>query len=168
MHRSERRRETMATIFVQIAAYRDSECIPTIADLFQKAARPADVSVGVCWQFWPGRDPANVELDSFGNRVRVHNVDARKSRGVCWARHQAEQFFAGEDYVLQVNSHTRFVPNWDDLMCEELARCDASKAALTCNPPAYRPPASLEAHPRPIVRRAAPFNERRDLRCPAE
>src|SRR5215472_10762002 len=80
------------TIFVQIAAYRDSECISTITDLFQKAAKPDDLSVGVCWQFLPGVDPETLALNSFQNRVRVLGVDAAKSRGVCWARHQAEQF----------------------------------------------------------------------------
>jgi predicted 2-oxoglutarate/Fe(II)-dependent dioxygenase YbiX len=153
------------TIFVKIAAYRDSECLPTISDLFQKAARPENVSVGVCWQFLPDLDPENLDLSSFPNRVRVFGVDARMSRGVCWARHEAEQFYDGEDYVLQSDSHSRFVANWDDLMCAELARCNASKAALTCNPPPYYPPNSLEPNPRPIVKRAAPFNDRGDMRC---
>jgi len=156
------------TIFVQLAAYRDSECVPTILNLFQKAARPDDISVGVCWQFLPGLDPANLDLHSFQNRVRVLSVDARTSRGVCWARHLAEQFYDGEDYFLQVDSHTRFVPNWDDLMREELARCDSTKAVLTCNPPRYYPPDRLEPNPRPMVKRASPFMAGGDIRCQAE
>ena len=52
-------------------------------------------------------------------RVQVLSVDTGKSRGVCWARHQAEQFYNGADYVLQIDSHTRFVQNWDELMYAE-------------------------------------------------
>ena len=156
------------TIFVQIAAYRDSECVPTIADLFQKAARPGNISVGVCWQFLPGIDTENLPIDSFAKQVRVLGVAANKSRGVCSARHQAEQFFNGEDYVLQIDSHTRFVPNWDELMREELARCSGPRAALTCNPPRYYPPGQVEPNPRPMVKRAAPFMPGGDIRCQAE
>src|SRR6185295_8729411 len=104
-------------------------------------------------------------LDSHQDRARVFNADAGESRGVCWARHQAEQFFDGEDYVLQIDSHTRFVPQWDDLMREELARCNTAKAVLSCNPPPYLPPDSLEQNPRPIVKRAVPFNRHGDMRC---
>jgi hypothetical protein len=158
----------MTTIFVHIAAYRDSECLPTISDLFQKAARPQNVSVGVCWQFLPGVDPETLNLGSFRERVRVVSIDARKARGVCWARQQAEQFFNGEDYVLQTDSHMRFVPNWDRLMCEELTRCEDPRAVLSCNPPAYLPPDQLEPNPRPMVKRAAPLAPPGDIRCRAE
>jgi hypothetical protein len=158
----------MKTIFVQIAAYRDSECVPTISDLFQKAARPGNISVGVCWQFLPGLDPENLDLDSFLNRVRVLSVDASRSRGLCWARHQAEQFFNGEDYVLQIDSHMRFVPSWDDLMCAELARCNASKAVLSCNPPPYHPPDRLEPNPRPLPKRPGLFMPSGDNKPQAE
>jgi hypothetical protein len=156
------------TIFVQIAAYRDAECLPTIADLFQKAAAPGNISVGVCWQYLPGVDSVTLDVAAFQDRVRVLSVAADKSRGVCWARYQAEQFYADEDYILQIDSHTRFVSNWDALMCDQLARCGDSKAVLTCNPPPYQPPDCLEQNPRPIVKRAAPFNGRGDMRCVAE
>jgi Glycosyltransferase (GlcNAc) len=158
----------MSSIFVQIAAYRDLECRPTIIDLFQKAARPRDISVAVCWQFMPGVESETLDLDPFASQVRVLSVDARKTGGVCWARQQAEQFFGGEDHVLQIDSHMRFVANWDDLMREELMRCRDPKAVLTCNPPAYLPPNELEPNPRPMVKRAAPLKPPGDIRCTAE
>ena len=38
-------------IFVQIASYRDPECQWTVKDLFEQAAHPERVFVGICWQF---------------------------------------------------------------------------------------------------------------------
>jgi len=34
------------------------------------------------------------------------------SLGPCWARHLAQSLHNGEDYVLQIDSHMRFRPNW--------------------------------------------------------
>ncbi len=38
------------TIFVSIAAYRDDECKDTVSDLFERAARPDRIFVGVVQQ----------------------------------------------------------------------------------------------------------------------
>jgi hypothetical protein len=158
----------MTTIFVHVAAYRDAECLPTILDLFQKAAHPRNISVGLCWQFLPGVESDTLDFGSFNDRVRVVSIEAAKTGGVCWARNLVQQFFNNEDYVLQIDSHMRFVPNWDELMCRELSRCEYPKAALTCNPPPYHPPDQLEPNPRPMVKRASPLVPPGDIRCTAE
>ena len=49
-------------------------------------------------------------------------ADWRDAEGVCWARYQAQQLWDGEEYVLMIDSHMRFVPGWDDLMIKELAK----------------------------------------------
>ena len=38
-----------ASIFVSICSYRDSECQHTVKDLFDKAAYPGRISLGICW-----------------------------------------------------------------------------------------------------------------------
>jgi len=43
-------------IFVNIAAYRDTECQWTVKDLFEKARAPERIFVGLCWQFVPEED----------------------------------------------------------------------------------------------------------------
>jgi hypothetical protein len=158
----------MSTIFVQIAAYRDAECVPTIMDLFRKAAAPSNVAVGVCWQYLTGVDPETLAVAPYQDRVRMIRVDATTSRGVCWARHQAEQLYRGEDFVLQIDSHARFVPDWDVLMPAELLRCGAEKAVLSCNPPPYDPPDRLQSNPRPMPKRPGQFMGSGDIRCLAE
>jgi hypothetical protein len=44
---------------------------------------------------------------------------------------------------LQVDSHTRFVQNWDALLIGELAACNSAKPVLSCVPAAYTPPDNL-------------------------
>ena len=51
-------------IFVQIASYRDPDCQNTVKDLFEKAAHPERIFVGICWQFIKGEDD-----DCFRNAV---------------------------------------------------------------------------------------------------
>ena len=48
--------------------------------------------------------------------MRVVETDYKQSRGACWARHEAQKLYNGEDYVLQLDSHMRFVQGWD-LIC---------------------------------------------------
>ena len=40
-------------IFVQIAAYRDPELLPTIIDCVAKAKHKNDLTFGICWQKQP-------------------------------------------------------------------------------------------------------------------
>ena len=41
----------MNKIFVNIAAYRDPELIPTIKDMIEKAQNKKRLSIGICWQY---------------------------------------------------------------------------------------------------------------------
>src|SRR4051812_4520844 len=90
-------------IFVNIAAYRDPETAPTIADMFRKARYPNEVNVGLVLQTRLGDDCA-VRHD----RVGIMHVPADSARGPCWARHMGYRLWSGEDYVLQIDSHMRF------------------------------------------------------------
>jgi Glycosyltransferase (GlcNAc) len=125
-------------IFVQIAAYRDPELLPTLDDCIARAADASRLRFGVCWQ----RD----ESDSLGPyaadpRFRIVDVDYRRSLGVCWARHRLQQCYDGEEYTLQLDSHHRFVEGWDDrliAMLRDLQR-DCAKPLLTSYAPPYDP-----------------------------
>jgi glycosyltransferase involved in cell wall biosynthesis len=125
-------------IFVNIAAYRDPECRPTITDLFAKARYPHDINVGLVLQTLPGDDGALRH-----DRVNIVHLHADEARGPCWARHRGYQLWAGEDYVLQIDSHMRFSQDWDQLLFEQLARCASNKPILTTYPCAYEPPDTI-------------------------
>lgn len=105
-------------IFVQIASYRDPELVKTIEDMLSNAKNPKNITVGVCRQFHP--DDLFDNLDKFrkNKRFRIIDVPYLESKGVCWARNQVQQKYSGEEYTLQIDSHMRFAPNWDQTLIE--------------------------------------------------
>jgi peroxiredoxin/predicted 2-oxoglutarate/Fe(II)-dependent dioxygenase YbiX len=161
-----RRMKDHDRIFVQIASYRDRECQWTLKDLFEKAARPERISVGICWQFDPDldQDCFSIEPPRPG-QVRRIDVHARESRGVCWARQKTQELWAGEEYTLLTDAHMRFVPGWDEALIAELAECPSPKPLLSCNPPPYEPPDRLDENPMPTIRGIHPFQPDGTIRC---
>ena len=105
-------------IFVQIASYRDPELVKTIEDMLSNAKNPKNIIVGVCRQFHP--DDVFDNLDKFrkNKRFRIIDFPYLESKGVCWARNQVQQKYSGEEYTLQIDSHMRFAPNWDQTLIE--------------------------------------------------
>src|SRR5579871_6564801 len=150
----------MKTIFVQIPSYRDTECQWTVKDLFEKAKKPERINVGICWQYDPDTDQDCFQLSvepARASHVRISPFHWRESQGVCWARHQAEQLFDGEDYTLIIDSHMRFAPGWDERMIAELGECKSKKPVLSYHPAAYTPPDKLDAKAMPTVLCVTPF-----------
>ncbi|MER5605923.1 GlcNAc-transferase family protein [Micromonospora tulbaghiae] len=124
------------TIFVAIASYRDRELVPTVLDCLAKAARPEDVRIAVCWQHLGDEDISAIrDLP----QVDVQEYDARDSRGACWARDKTFQRYRGEDWLLQVDSHTRFAPDWDVRLIRMARETGAAKPVLTAYPASYEP-----------------------------
>ena len=98
-------------IFVQIASYRDSELVPTIRDLLDKAKNPKALTFGICWQ----RDEKE-SLKEFARqkRFRIIDVPWHESKGLCWARSLIQTLYKDEEWTLQLDSHHRFAENWDE------------------------------------------------------
>ena len=138
---------TSPRIFVQIASYRDPECQWTIKDLFTRAKYPDRVFVGVCWQFVAEEDADCFVVSTRPKQVRTLEFDASESRGVGWARHQTQKLWQGEEYVLQIDSHMRFVDDWDTKMIDMLGQCPSPKPILTTYPPGYKPPDTRLSEP---------------------
>ena len=150
--------DTTSCIFVQIASYRDTECQHTVKNLFERAAHPERVFVGICWQYDPEEDSTCFEVaPPRPDNVRISAYHWNESRGVCWARHEAQKLYKNEDYVLMIDSHIRFVESWDTLLIKELADCDAKKPLISCHPASYTPPNTLEFNPKPTIMRTQPI-----------
>jgi hypothetical protein len=103
-------------IFVQIASYRDPQIIPTIESMLENAKRPKNIIIGVARQFHPEDGFDDLSKYEKDERFRILNIPHTESKGVCWARHQVQQLYQGEEYTLQIDSHMRFEKNWDDEM----------------------------------------------------
>jgi len=121
-------------IFVQIAAYRDPQLIPTIENMLENAKRPKNLVIGVARQFHPEDGFDDLSKYEKDKRFRILNIPHTESKGVCWARHQVQQLYGGEEYTLQIDSHMRFEKNWDDemiKMIKQLQKKGHKKPLLT-------------------------------------
>jgi len=132
------------SIYIQIASYRDPELSNTIEDCINNADSPDDLVFGICLQ----RDIKGKEQENFYNkykedeRFRIIDVDYKKAKGVCWARHAVQQNYKGEDYTLQLDSHHRFVKGWDSRcikMLKQLQDDGFEKPLLTSYIPSFDP-----------------------------
>ncbi len=116
------------SIFVSIAAYRDPELAPTLRDCVQRARYPDDLHFGVCWQHG---DEETAPTEFRDPRLRVIDAPWQTSRGACWARAEAMKLWEGETFFLQIDSHHRFVQDWDARLLAHMEQSGAAKPLLS-------------------------------------
>lgn len=107
----------MGSIFVSIAAYRDRECNATLKSLFENADHPELIYPGVVEQ------NTNDDLEScaskdrlperFQRNVTLMSVPHTEARGPTYARYLCSTLFNGEQFMLQIDSHTLASKGWD-------------------------------------------------------
>lgn len=130
------------TIFIQIAAYRDPDLLNTLSDLLSKAKSPENLRFGIAWQH--SKEDEWDQLNDYLNddRFRILDIPYEDSRGACWARNMLQQLYSGETYTLQIDSHTRFIQNWDYELKKEhkrLVKKGIKKPLLTSYAPSFEP-----------------------------
>lgn len=128
------------TIFVQVASYRDPQLPITIDQMLERADNPEMFSFGICWQY-----DSTEDITKYDNnpkfRIRKHHYS--ESEGLGWARAITNELYDGEDLVLQIDSHHRFLKGWDTMMLE-----DYYQALQLCKKPVlstYLTPFRVEA-----------------------
>jgi hypothetical protein len=129
-------------IFIQIASYRDSELLPTIRDCIANAKYPENLRFGIAWQH--SEEDTWDTLDEFkdDSRFRIIDIPHTETKGTCWARYQIQQLWEDEKYTLQLDSHHRFVKNWDSIlikMVKDLQKAGYPKPLLTAYVTSYDP-----------------------------
>lgn len=117
------------TIFIHIAAYRDTELIHTINNALSRAQNQNRLIFGICLQ------DAKEIYDNFpyknNPRFRILYFHFNESKGCCWARNKVDSLIGNEDYILQIDSHMRFVQNWDTLLISYLSKCPSNNPILS-------------------------------------
>ena len=111
------------SIFISIASYQDPLLVSTIFGAYNNAKNKDELIFSICDQ---SDDPINIDDLDFADQVRYEHVNPVFSKGPCWARHRAQTFYQEEDYFLQIDSHTQFLPNWDELFKEALLKIEAA------------------------------------------
>jgi hypothetical protein len=152
------------TIFVQIASYRDPQLMPTLNDMFANAKDVKNLRLSICWQHGPEEtlemwqengfkivktvnDPRVYDLPVIhmsrdGAKLQVIDVHFHKTKGACWARNAIQQLYGKEKYTLQLDSHHRFAPVWDETlinMLESVRTKETPKPLLTAYIPSFDP-----------------------------
>lgn len=127
------------TIFIQIAAYRDPELIPTVKDCIAKALKPERLHFCIGWQYAEGE---NIDEIRTLPSVKIIEVPYKESKGACWIRRKIQDQYNGETYTLQLDSHHRFIEGWDTKaikMLKGLKKTGYNKPILTAYLPSYEP-----------------------------
>ena len=103
------------SIFISIASYQDPLLVSTIWSAYSNACNKKDLIFSICDQ---SDNPVKINELPFAQQIRYDHVDPLFAKGPCWARHRAQSFYAAEEYFLQIDSHTQFLPDWDILFIE--------------------------------------------------
>jgi hypothetical protein len=136
------------SIFIQIASYRDPQLVPTIKDCLEKAKYPENLVFCIAWQYSPDDKWDNLDEFRSDPRFKIIEIDYRQSQGACWARNKIQQCYDGETYTLQLDSHHRFIQDWDvELikMYKGLKKKGYAKPLLTGYIPSFDPDKDPEA-----------------------
>lgn len=129
-------------IFVQIASYRDPQLLLTIKDCIEKAAKPEKLVFSIAWQH--SAEDIWDNLDEYKNdkRFKILDINYKDSKGACWARNELQKQYDNEEYTLQIDSHMRFIENWDEeliSMYKKLVKKGHKKPLITSYASSFEP-----------------------------
>lgn len=122
------------SIFVQMTSYKNFDVVPTIKDCIEKCSNKDNLYFGLCLQ---QNEPAPNELNH--PRIKISVVPLGDSKGPSWARSQAQNFYEGQDYVLQIDAGSRFLPNWDVELIAAISSAGSQKPIITNFPNKFNP-----------------------------
>lgn len=118
-------------IFISIASYRDPQLPDTLKDCIANAKKPENLVFSICWQ---RGDSESLNEFKDDKRFKIIEIPAQDSKGTCWARSKIQENYDGEKYYLQLDSHHRFVKDWDTKcikMVKDLQKLGHKKPLLT-------------------------------------
>jgi hypothetical protein len=111
-------------IFISIASYRDDQCSDTINNLIQHSDHPERLTIVICQQnsLFDEDCFARVQ-DKKGATLLIERLHYTQAKGPVYARYKIIQKYSGEEYFLQIDSHTRLIQSWDTILKNQLSLC---------------------------------------------
>lgn len=131
------------TIFVSVASYRDAQCNSTINNLFKCAKYPGRVYVGICEQNEIGNkvdqcvNYDHEKVDKYKANIRRIEISHFEAMGPCLARYYCSLLYRGEDYFMQIDSHSLFSDDWDEILVKMYKECPVENAVFGGYPKTY-------------------------------
>ncbi|WP_394159484.1 GlcNAc-transferase family protein [Galactobacter valiniphilus] len=124
-------------VLIKIAAYRDRDLATTVASALSAADDSRRLSFAIVQQWGPETRDQLVPVEGDG-RFSVLSVPWQQARGIGWARARCDAMYAGQEFCLQVDAHTRFAPGWDTSLEAQWHALENPQAVLSCYPGEYR------------------------------
>ena len=129
------------SIFVNVASYKDdNELWATLVDAVAKATHPHRLRFAIVDQTL---DPIQDEKLNLLTPAQVEYLylHYRYGRGPCWARAVGYTYLHDEEYVLQIDAHMRFDPEWDEWFVKNIQelRVYTDKPYISSLPYSYEP-----------------------------
>ncbi len=116
-------------IFISIASFCDDDLINTINNVIENAENKSNLVFSLYIQ------DSKEYIQKFpfkpSPQFHIQFVESKDSKGCCWARTKIQEKYHGEKYYLQLDAHTRLVPNWDTLCKKWLNTTGSNKPILT-------------------------------------
>jgi len=120
----------MGDIFISIACYRDSQVIPTVENAYKNAKYKDRLFFGVYAQL--AENDVELKFDCPENQVRLLVHPHTSARGPVYARYIIyNKLYKNERFYLQIDSHTRFVQNWDEQLINMLCSLQENSVIST-------------------------------------
>lgn len=126
----------MASVFVQVAAYHDFELGKTLVDALTKSSGDHDIHFGVYLCHYK---EGEVFIPPLPNLKSIES-QAPDNIGVGVGRSLANSLYDGQDYYLQIDSHSRMYRNWDSgliSLAERYIQDGVDKPLFTTYPSSY-------------------------------
>lgn len=123
----------MESIFIQIATYHDYDLPNTINDIIEKSSGNNQINFGIYLCLYENDD---ILIPALPN-VKYKKAMAPTGIGLGYSRLMAHSFYDGEDYYLQIDSHTKMNKNWDEQVIsyiKEYKKMGFEKPLLTTYP----------------------------------
>lgn len=127
-------------IFVSIASYRDPEIINTLDSLVKNCNQPQLLVVVVFEQndkYDKSCSEISEKLKKNGCKIEIIKCHYSEAKGPYYARAIIQQKYKNEDFYLQLDSHSRFVKDWDIKM-KQMLELLPEPAVITSYPLEYK------------------------------
>lgn len=126
------------SIFISIASYRDDECQDTLKSIYNNADNPNNIYIGICHQNKDDSERCDIGIDiKYIPNIRIIDIDYMKAKGPTYARYWCSTLWRGEEFFLQIDSHTHFIKGWDTELIKMYRECEkeSRKPILSAYPP---------------------------------
>lgn len=132
-------------IFISIASYRDPEIVRTVKSAIDNSSKQNTLHFCIVLQEMKKLQPDF----SWVPNLTLIEMHPKNARGAGFARAKAMEVYNGQEYFLQIDSHTIFEKNWDLLCIDQLQKAQKisknDKVILSAFPPPYHVESNGEA-----------------------